>query len=216
MIDYSLYLVTDRNLSRGRSTREIVTAAVAGGVTCVQIREKHCRTKAFIDEALSIRTVLKQQNIPLIVNDRLDVALAVDADGVHLGQQDMPIKLARKIGGSSLIIGISAESIDDAVRAEQEGADYIGISPVFTTETKIDTAPPLGLSGVGEIRRQVDIPLVGIGGINHANGASVIAAGADGIAVVSAIVSAPDPGSAARELRAIVDRATAGSNHFTW
>jgi thiamine-phosphate pyrophosphorylase len=215
MIDLSLYLVTDRNLSRGRSTREIVKAAVAGGVTCVQLREKTCGTRAFIDEALSIRTLLKKKNIPLIINDRIDVALAVEADGVHLGQQDMPIGLARKIGGDSLIIGISAESVNDAVRAQQEGADYIGISPVFATPTKPDTGPPLGLSGVGEIRRRVEIPLVGIGGVNHSNGASVVAAGADGIAVVSAIVSAANPGSAARELRMIVDRAAAGSNRST-
>ncbi len=207
MIDYSLYLVTDRNLSRGRSTREIVAAAVAGGVTCVQLREKDCTTRSLIDEALSIRTLLKKRNIPLIINDRLDVALAVEADGVHLGQQDMPIRLAREIGGRSLIIGISAESVDDAVQAEQEGADYIGISPVFATPTKPDTGPPLGISGVDDIRRRVDIPLIGIGGINHSNSASVIAAGADGIAVVSAIVSAANPGSAARDLRMLVDRA---------
>jgi thiamine-phosphate pyrophosphorylase len=188
---------------------------VAGGVTCVQLREKTCGTRAFIDEALSIRTFLKKKNIPLIINDRIDVALAVEADGVHLGQQDMPIGLARKIGGDSLIIGISAESVNDAVRAQQEGADYIGISPVFATPTKPDTGPPLGLSGVGEIRRRVEIPLVGIGGVNHSNGASVVAAGADGIAVVSAIVSAANPGSAARELRMIVDRAAAGSNRST-
>jgi len=208
MIDYSLYLVTDRDLSRGRLTREIVEAAVAGGITCVQLREKSLGTRAFIDEALSIRALLKTRSIPLIINDRIDVALAVEADGVHLGQQDMPIGLARKIGGDSLIIGISVESIDDAERAEREGADYIGISPVFATPTKTDTGPPLGLHGVTEIRRRVDIPLVGIGGISHANGASVIAAGADGIAVVSAIVSAADPGAAARQLRKIVDLAT--------
>jgi len=207
MIDYSLYLVTDRGLSRGRSTREIVEAAISGGVTCVQIREKSCGTRAFIDEALSIQAILKKKRVPLIINDRVDVALAVGADGVHLGQQDMPIGLARKIVGSSLIIGISAESTDDALRAEQEGADYIGISPVFATRTKPDTAPPLGLSGVTEIRRRVDIPLVGIGGINRQNGASVITAGADGIAVVSAIVSAADPGEAARELKHIIEQA---------
>lgn len=207
MIDYSLYLVTDRGLSRGRSTREIVEAAVTGGVTCVQLREKNLGTRAFIDEALSIRALLKKRSIPLIINDRIDVALAVEADGVHLGQQDMPIGLARKIGGDSLIIGISAESIDDAVRAKREGADYIGISPVFATPTKTDTGPPLGLSGIKEIRRLVDCALVGIGGVNRANAASVIAAGADGIAVVSAVVSAADPGAAARQLRGIIDQA---------
>lgn len=213
MIDYSLYLVTDRLLSQGRSTRQIVEAAVAGGVSCVQLREKQCGTREFIDQARSIRRMLKEKNIPLIINDRVDVALAAEADGVHLGQQDMPIDLARKISSGSLLIGISAESVEDAVRAEQDGADYIGISPVFSTPTKTDTGPPLGLAGVREIRDLVKIPLVGIGGINHNNGASVIAAGADGIAVVSAIVSAADPAAAAEQLRDMVDRAVGAARH---
>ena len=207
MIDYSLYLVTDRSLSKGRSNREIVEAAVAGGVTCVQLREKHCGTREFIHEALALRPLLRDHNIPLIINDRLDVALAVAADGVHLGQSDMPIAMARKIAGRSLLIGISAESADDALKAEQEGADYIGISPVFSTPTKIDAAPPLGLGGVSKIRGLVDIPLVGIGGINLDNAASVIGAGADGVAVVSAIVSAEDPTDATSMLKTLVDQA---------
>ncbi len=213
MIDYSLYLVTDRPLSRWRSTREIVEAAVAGGVSCVQLREKQCGTREFIEQARSIRSLLREKNIPLIINDRVDVALAAGADGVHLGQQDMPIDLARKISSGSLLIGISAESIDDAVRAEQEGADYIGISPVFSTPTKTDTGPALGLTGVRAIRELVKIPLVGIGGINYHNAISVIAAGADGIAVVSAIVSAADPAAAAQQLRDMVDRAAGVSHH---
>ncbi len=207
MIDYSLYLVTDRSLSKGRSNREIVEAAVAGGVTCVQLREKHCGTREFIHEALALRPLLRDHNIPLIINDRLDVALVVEADGVHLGQSDMPIAMARKIAGRSLLIGISAESADDALKAEQEGADYIGISPVFSTPTKIDTAPPFGLGGVSKIRGLVDIPLVGIGGINLDNAASVIGAGADGVAVVSAIVSAEDPTDATSMLKTLVDQA---------
>lgn len=208
-INYSLYLVTDRPLSRGRPTTEIVKAAIAGGVTCVQLREKNCATREFIDEAHAIKALLGDKNIPLIINDRLDVALAVDADGVHLGQDDMHISDARKIAGNSLIIGISAESIDDAVQAEKAGADYIGVSPVFATLTKTDTAAPLGLEGVQEIRKRIDIPIVGIGGINHSNAASVISAGADGIAVVSAIVSADDPAASTNDLKSIIDRNTA-------
>ena len=207
MPDYTLYLVTDRSLSKGRATLQIVTAAVAGGATCVQLREKHCGTREFINEALALKPLLNAHNIPLIINDRLDVALAVGADGVHLGQTDMPIAMARKIAGSSLLIGISAESLEDALEAQREGADYIGISPVFATPTKIDTAPPLGLAGVSKIRAQVDIPMVGIGGINQDNAASVIAAGADGVAVVSAIVSAADPGTAAKSLKASIEQA---------
>lgn len=206
MIDLSLYLVTDRSLSHGRSTAEIVKMATAGGVTCVQLREKDCGTREFIEEARAIKPVLNLNKIPLIINDRLDVAMAVGADGVHLGQSDMRINDARKIVGKSLLIGISAESADDAVQAEKDGADYIGVSPVFTTQTKTDTAPPLGLEGVTAIRRLVNIPIVGIGGINHLNAASVMSAGADGIAVVSAIVSADDPTAAAESLRTIINQ----------
>ena len=209
MIDYSLYLVTDRSLSKGRSTAEIVAAAVAGGVSCIQLREKSCGTRDFLNEALALQPLLKSRNLPLIINDRLDIALAIEADGVHLGQSDMPIGRARKTAGDSLIIGISAESVDDALRAEQQGADYIGISPVFSTPTKTDIAPPLGLEGVRQIRALVDIPLVGIGGIHSDNAESVIAAGADGIAVVSAIVSAADPAGAAKKLKTLIDQVLA-------
>lgn len=205
-IDYSLYLVTDRSLSRGRSTLEIVGAAIAGGVTCVQLREKNCSTLEFIQEALAVRDLLAAANIPLIINDRLDVALAVAADGVHLGQTDMPLKMARDIAGAAMLVGISAESVADAVAAALGGADYIGVSPIYDTPTKTDTAPSLGLSGLETIRRAVDIPLVGIGGLNQDNAAAVISHGADGVAVVSAIVSADDPQSAARQLRAQIDR----------
>jgi len=203
-VDYSLYLVTDRNLSLGRSTKEIVTAAVRGGVTCVQLREKHCSTREFIREACSLQPILRERNIPLIINDRLDVALAIGADGVHLGQSDMHIVDARRLVGDKMIIGISAESLEDAIAAEREGADYIGISPVFSTETKIDTAAPLGLEGIRRIRRVVDIPLVGIGGINVDNVCDILMAGANGVAVVSAIVGAACPETAAAELKKLL------------
>lgn len=207
VVDYSLYLVTDRTLSRGRSNLEIVAAAVAGGVRCVQLREKNCSTREFLAEARSLLTLLRPQGIPLIINDRLDIALAAGADGVHLGQHDMPLADARNLAGRKLIIGISAESPEHALAAEQQGADYIGISPVFSTNTKKDHAPPLGLSGIEAIRARTTIPIVGIGGINLANGALVIAAGADGIAVVSAIVAADDPARAAEALRRCCDSA---------
>ena len=199
-IDYSLYLVTDRGLSRGRPTPEIVRAAVRGGVTCVQLREKTCSTREFIAEALAVRDFLKWRGVPLIINDRVDVALAVGADGVHLGQGDLPLAEARAILGESKLIGISAESLRDAVAAENAGADYLGVSPIFATPTKTDTAAPLGLEGLRAIRRQVKLPLVAIGGLNAGNAAAVIGGGADGVAVVSAIVAADDPELAAREL----------------
>ena len=203
-IDYSLYLVTDRSLSRGRSTVDVVSAAVRGGVTCVQLREKHCSTREFIREARTLQLLLQHQQIPLIINDRLDVALAIGADGIHLGQNDMPLADARRLVGENMIIGISAENVDDAVAAEQEGADYIGISPVFTTTTKIDTAAPLGLAGIRLIRRAVRIPLVGIGGVNVSNIRDIVCAGANGAAVVSAIVAAACPETAAAELKKLL------------
>ena len=206
-IDYSLYLVTDRGLARGRSTLDIVQAAVYGGVTCVQLREKDCSTLEFIEQALAIKNFLNAREVPLIINDRLDVVLAAGADGVHLGQSDMPLETARKIAGRSMLIGISAESVQDAVEAEKGGADYLGVSPIYATPTKSDTAPPLGLAGLREIRNRVKIPLVAIGGLNKFNAAEVIRHGADGVAVVSAIVAADDPGTSAMNLKQIIDEA---------
>ena len=208
MIDLSLYLVTDRALTAGRDTVNVVAAALRGGVSCVQLREKHATTREFLEEARAVKTLLDtlDKPVPLIINDRLDVALAVQADGVHLGQKDMPITDARRIAGNTMIIGISAECLDDALAAERDGADYVGVSPVYATPTKTDTAPPLGLSGLHQIRQAVSLPLVGIGGINGNNALDVLRAGADGVAVVSAIVSAPCPRSAAAALFQDINR----------
>jgi thiamine-phosphate pyrophosphorylase len=203
-IDYSLYLVTDRGLSGGRSTRGVVASAIRGGVTCVQLREKYAATRDFIREAIGIKDLLAAAGIPLIINDRLDVALAVGADGVHLGQKDMPLEMARTIADDRLIIGISVESVADAAAAERGGADYLGVSPIYATPTKTDTAPALGLEGLAEIRRSVKLPLVAIGGLNQDNAAAVIRSGADGIAVVSAIAAAADPEQAAKELARVI------------
>lgn len=200
-VDYSLYLVTDRALAHGRTTAEIVRAAVAGGVTCVQVREKDCGTREFIEEARAVQAALRGTGVPLIVNDRVDVALAVGADGVHLGQGDMPLADARRLGPPSWIVGISAETVEDAVRAERDGADYVGVSPVFRTPTKTDHAAPLGLAGLRAIRAATKLPLVAIGGLHAGNARETIRAGADGLAVVSAIVAADDPRAAAAELR---------------
>jgi thiamine-phosphate pyrophosphorylase len=200
-IDYSLYLVTDRGLAGGRPIPDIVRAAVAGGVTCVQLREKHGSTRDFLTEARQVQVVLRGTGVPLIINDRLDVALAAGADGVHVGQQDMPLADVRRLGPAHWVVGVSAETVEDALRAEREGADYIGVSPVFATPTKPDAAPPLGMAGLRQIRAAVDIPLVAIGGIHVGNAGDVIRAGADGIAVVSAIMAAADPRGAASNLR---------------
>nr|WP_321468146.1 thiamine phosphate synthase [uncultured Desulfobulbus sp.] len=211
MVDLSLYLVTDRGLSLGRDTATIVAAAVRGGVTCVQLREKHCSTREFVAEARMVKTMLDrlEPRIPLIINDRLDVALAIGADGVHLGQSDMDIEDARRLVGPTMIIGISAESVADALDAQRHGADYLGISPVFATPTKTDTAEPLGLEGIRAIRAAVSLPLVGIGGIHQGNAAEVMRAGTDGVAVVSAIVGANCPRSAAQSIKQQINVVTA-------
>ena len=206
-IDYSLYLVTDRGLARGRSTLEIVSAAVKGGATVVQLREKNCSTREFIEQAMHIKDFLKTHSVPLVINDRVDVAQAVKADGVHLGQTDMPLEMAKGILGDTMIIGISTESVQDGIEAEKGGADYLGVSPIYATPTKTDTAPALGLEGLREIRRAVRLPLVGIGGLNQDNAAEVIRNGADGVAVVSAIVAADDPEVAARKLKQVIREA---------
>ena len=210
-VNYSLYLVTDSALAMGRALPDFVRAAVDGGVTCVQVREKDVPSRAYIERLLLVRPLLRECSIPLFVNDRVDVALAVEADGVHLGQTDMPLVLARRIAAGRLMVGVSCETVQDATDAERGGADYVSVSPVFVTPTKTDTAPALGLDGVRAIRRAIHLPVVAIGGISAANAADVIRAGADGICVVSAIVSAPDPRAAAAALREIVERARHGA-----
>jgi thiamine-phosphate pyrophosphorylase len=209
-IDYSLYFVTDRGLSGGRPTLEVVRAAVEGGVSCVQLREKACSTAEFIAEAAAIGDFLKSHGVPLIINDRLDVALAVGADGVHLGQKDMPLAMARALVGTRMRIGISAESVQDAVAAVRGGADYVSASPIFATPTKTDTAPALGLEGLRSIRRLVEVPLVAIGGLHRGNAGDVIRSGADGVAVVSAIAAAADPAQAAAEILLEIRKARSG------
>ena len=204
MVDYSVYLVTDRELARGRTTLEIAAAAIRGGVSCIQLREKTCSTREFIDEALAIRSLLARHEIPLIINDRVDVALAVKADGIHLGQKDMPCSMARQLIPENMIVGISVESLGDAIAAQKDGADYLGVSPIYPTPTKTDTAQALGLEGLRSIRSEVNLPLVGIGGLNADNAAAVIYNGADGLAVVSAIVAADDPEAATHDLIEIV------------
>jgi len=210
-VDYTLYLVTDADLAQGRSLLDMVCAAVDGGVTCVQVREKTVSSRKYLERLAPVRDLLRERGVPLFVNDRVDIALAVEADGVHLGQTDMPLALARRIAGDRLIIGISCEAAQDAVEAERGGADYVSVSPVFATPTKTDTAPALGLDGVRAIRAAVRVPVVTIGGINASNAADVIRAGADGVCVVSAIVGAPDPRAAAAALRDVVEEARHGA-----
>lgn len=195
-----LYLVTDRGLAGGRDIVDIVREAVAGGVTMVQLREKDCSTQEFVALGRELKTLLSSYDVPLIINDRVDVALACNADGVHIGQSDMPYETARRLLGPDKIIGLSVENMDEVIEANRLDVDYIGVSPVFATPTKTDTAIPFGLDGLREAVRLSRHPVVGIGGMNASTAADVMSCGADGIAVVSAIVAADSPGDAAREL----------------
>jgi thiamine-phosphate pyrophosphorylase len=208
-MDYTLYVVTDANLSRGRSHREVVEAAILGGVTVVQYREKNASTRQMIDEALELRDLCRRYGVPFIVDDRVDVALAVEADGVHVGQDDMPASLARRLIGHDKILGVSAEDTEQALAAQADGADYIGASPIFATPTKPDAPPPMGVAGLLQIARACPLPIVAIGGLNATNAGSMIRAGAAGVAVVSTIVGADDVQTAARELRHVIDLARA-------
>ena len=206
MNDYlKLYLVTDRELSLGRSLEEVVSEAVKGGVTVVQLREKDASTGEFIELARRLMKLLKPLLIPLIINDRVDVALAVDADGVHIGQSDMSYEDARRLLGPDKIIGLSVESFEDIEAANALDVDYIGISPVYGTPTKTDTAEPFGLEGLRKAVQMSVHPTVAIGGMNASTIAEVMAAGTDGVAVVSAICSAENIRKATFDLRAIVE-----------
>ncbi len=211
-IDWSLYLVTDRDLSMGRDLEEIIKKAVAGGVSVVQLREKSISTSDFISLAKRIKAILKDKNIPLIINDRVDVALACEADGVHLGQEDMPPEMARKLLGSEATIGLSVENMEQVKAAEKLAVDYLGVSPIFKTPTKTDTKGEWGLDGLRQIRQFSRFPLIAIGGINSANVQEVVRAGAHGIAVVSAICSAKDPKNSAANLRALIEAARENFN----
>ncbi len=203
--DLSLYLVTARSLAHGRDLECIVREAVMGGVTMVQLREKNISKDEFIDAAISMKKVLMPFNIPLIINDNIEVALSSGADGIHIGQSDMPCTEARNILGEKKIIGLSVENMSQIIEANELDVDYIGLSPAFSTQTKKDTSKPFGLDGIKDAMKVTGHPAVAIGGINRDNAADVIAAGVDGIAVVSAICGSHDPGSAARELRKIIN-----------
>ena len=199
-----LYLVTDRPLSLGRPLEEIVAEAVAGGVTMVQLREKEAPTGEFVALAKSLKALLAPLGVHLIINDRVDVALAADADGVHIGQSDMSYEDARRLLGKDKIIGLSVENFDDLAIANTLDVDYVGISPVYGTPTKSDTAEPFGLEGLRKAVAMSVHPTVAIGGMNASTIGEVMAAGTDGVAVVSAICSAPSPRKAAQELLKVI------------
>ncbi|MEA2013711.1 MAG: thiamine phosphate synthase [Thermodesulfobacteriota bacterium] len=199
-----LYLVTDRGLCGDRSLEDVILRSVTGGARYVQIREKDQSTRDFIEEAVRIKHILGPFRVPLIINDRVDVALAIKAEGVHVGQDDMPYEMARSLMGPDAIIGLSVETWEDVEKAEILDCDYIGVSPVFDTPTKTDTKGAWGLEGLAGIKAFSSHRLVAIGGINASNAAQVTAAGADSLAVISGICAASDPKAASRELSTII------------
>ncbi|GAC1360972.1 MAG: thiamine phosphate synthase [Ktedonobacteraceae bacterium] len=196
----TLHVLTDRAWSRGRSTLDVAEAALAGGATVIQLRDKDASTKTLVEEGLALRKLTRAHNALLIVNDRIDVALAVDADGAHVGQDDMPGEIARKLLGPDRILGISAGNMDEARAAVAVGADYLGVGPIYATRGKADAGEPVGLSLLSEIARRYTTPLVAIGGVTAANTREIIQAGATGMAVITAVVNAEDISAATRIL----------------
>lgn len=205
-IDYSVYVLTNKKLAGESRIVDVVKAAIEGGATVIQYREKEAATGEMIEQARAILAVTKAAGIPLIINDRVDVALAIDADGVHVGQSDMPANLARKLIGPDKILGVSARTPEQVTSAIAGGADYLGTGDIFGTTTKKDTVV-IGLDKFRALVALSTIPVVGIGGVNKDNAGSVIAAGADGVAVISAVFGKDNPKKAARELSDAVKKA---------
>lgn len=203
--DYSLYLVTDRNYIGERKLTDCVEESIQGGVSLVQLREKTASSREFYELALKLKEITSRYKVPLIINDRLDIAQAIDADGLHLGQDDLPIGTARKYFGQEKVIGISVSNVEEAIQAEKEGADYLGAGAMFATGTKTD-ARLVSLEELRRIKEAVSIPVVAIGGIKKENAEGIMGTGIDGISVVSAILAEEDIEMASRTLRKITER----------
>jgi thiamine-phosphate diphosphorylase len=201
-----LYVLTDRGLAGDTSDVDVVRSAIAGGATAVQLRWKTGPRDDALNVGREIAALCREQGVLFVVNDHFDLALALGADGLHLGDQDMPLSDARRAAESRLIVGYSPPTLVEAIQAERLGADYLGIGPIYGTTTKQDAGVAVGLKRIREVVEAVSIPVVGIGGITPENAAPVIAAGAAGVAVISAVVAAPDVEAAARALRTAVDR----------
>ncbi len=207
--DLSVYLVTDPRLTEARGLIETVEQAVAGGATLVQLRDPDAKGRALAEQARALLDVLAPKGIPLIINDRVDVAAAVGAQGVHLGQDDLDPAAARALLGPQAIIGLSIGTLDELTASNLAPVDYVGCGPIKVTGTKSDAGSAIGLEGFAFLRAHIDLPMVGIGGLALEDAAAVIRAGADGVAVVSALCAAPDVMSAAAHLRAAVKAARA-------
>ena len=201
-IDYSVYLVTDRRNKTDEEFLNIIEEAIKGGTTVVQLREKTASTKEFYDLTLRVKEITSRYGVPLLINDRIDIALAVGSEGVHIGQDDMPADIAREIIGEDKILGVSASTVEEAKKAENDSADYIGSGAVFPTATK-DDADSVSKEGLKKIIDSIDIPVVAIGGITVENAHTLKASGIAGFSVVSAIMSAEDPKEASKKLKEI-------------
>ncbi|MCX7974672.1 MAG: thiamine phosphate synthase [Candidatus Aminicenantes bacterium] len=207
MIDWSLYFIADSEALTGRNFLETIEKVVEGGATLIQLRGKKWSDREFFSMALEVKKILAERNIPLIINDRVDVALAVKAEGVHLGQKDLPIEAVRPLAPKKFIIGLSVNNLEEALRAEREGADYVGAGPIFWTSSKPDLRPPIGSQGLQAICQAIRIPVIAIGGITLSSIPEIIAAGASGIALISAITLAENPLEATRKIRNSIDLA---------
>lgn len=201
---WRIYVITDRRLSKGRTNEEVVCHAIAGGADVIQFREKEAPAADMYEEALRLRNVTRTMDTPFLINDRIDIALAVDADGVHLGQDDLPVSVARKILGPEKIIGISTHSLEQVRNAFLERPDYISIGPIFPTETK-ETDSPVGISIIRRIKDSVSIPIIAIGGITFENVREVFQGGADCVALISSIVGAEDVEGTVQSFKARID-----------
>ena len=194
-----LYVISDTGFSIGRGHEEVVLAAIRGGAGVVQLREKALSLKDIYPVALRLRDITRDAGVVFIVNDSVELAMAVEADGVYLGQGDMPVGIARKLLGEGRLIGISTHSLEEALTAEADGADYIGFGPIYKTSTK-DSGTPKGPEGLRAIREKINIPIVAIGGIDAENASAVIQAGADAVAVISAVTAVEDITAAAKNI----------------
>jgi thiamine-phosphate pyrophosphorylase len=206
-LDPTLYLVTDPDLAGDRRLPDVVAAAVRGGVTLVQLRDKRTEGRALLEQALALKALLDPAGVPLLVNDRVDIALAAGAAGCHLGQTDLPAGAAREMLGPDAILGVSIDAVEQARAVDPEQVDYIAYGPFAATATKADAGPPIGAAGLAAVRLLTALPLVVIGGVSEGNLGAAVCAGADGIAVVSAIMAASDPAVASRRLRAVIEAA---------
>lgn len=209
MVDYRLYVILDPRFAEGRPLAEVAAEAIAGGATLLQLRDKEATSRTLLAKAEAILARARPAGVPLIVNDRVDIAWAAGADGVHLGPDDLPPRQARALLGPERLIGVSAGTVEEAQAAAAEGADYLGTGAVYGTQSKADAGAAVGPARLTAVKAAAGLPVVAIGGVHVENAAEAIAHGADGVAVITAVVGRPDIVAAARQLRAVVDHALA-------